>query len=67
MLDIERNFMYHAATGDKASRHAAIRAKAKELAQLILEVCPTGREGSLAITKTEEAMMWANAAIARSL
>jgi len=46
---------------------AAVRAKAKELALLIDETLPTaaGREKATAITKCEEAMMWACAGIAR--
>ena len=38
----------------------------KELAYLIDDLCPKSREKSLAITKIEEAMMWANASIARN-
>ncbi|WP_406501815.1 hypothetical protein OHA04_34460 [Streptomyces sp. NBC_01590] len=36
------------------------------LAATIADVCPAGREQDLAITKIEEAMFWANAAIART-
>lgn len=64
---IDHNFKHHPPRGDAVQRHEAIRAKAKELAQLIDEVLPTkaGRERATAITKVEEAMMWANAGIAR--
>jgi hypothetical protein len=34
-------------------------------AQFVDRICPDGREKSTAITKLEEAMFWANAAIAR--
>jgi hypothetical protein len=36
------------------------------LAAYISEKCPESREKSLAITKIEEAVMWANASIARN-
>lgn len=44
---------------------ALIRGKCFELAELIEQVVPEGREKSLALTKTEEAMFWANAGISR--
>lgn len=64
---IEHNFKYHPPVGDAADKHAAIRAKAKELATLIDESLPTaaGRERATAITHCEQAMMWACAGIAR--
>ncbi len=37
-----------------------------KLAQYVLALTPESREQSLAVTKLEEAMMWANAAIARN-
>jgi hypothetical protein len=42
-----------------------IRDSAKYLAGIIKDVVPEGREQALAITKLEEAVMWANAGIAR--
>ena len=65
---IEHNFKYHPPVGaDTTQKHSAIRAKAKELALLIDETLPpaAGREKASAITKCEEAMMWACAGIAR--
>jgi len=64
---LEHNFKYHPPAGNAAETHAAIRAKAKELAVLIDDTLPTaaGREKATAITKCEEAMMWACAGIAR--
>ena len=64
---IEHNFKYHPPVGNAADKHAAVRAKAKELALLIDESLPAtaGREKATAITKCEEAMMWACAGIAR--
>jgi hypothetical protein len=64
---IEHNFKYHPPRGDAAQLHGAIRSKAQELAALIDQSLPpgAGREKATAITKCEEAMMWACAGIAR--
>lgn len=62
---IERNFTYHAPKEGQPAKYVAIRDKAKELAYMIDELCPIAREQSLALTKLEESVFWANAAIAR--
>lgn len=62
---LENNFTYHAPKGNQPSRYEALRAKGKELAELMTVSCPTGRELSIALTELETALMWANAAIAR--
>lgn len=65
--DLERRFKYHPPRGDAArSAHETVRARCGALAERIVEVCPPGRETSLAVTAIEEAMFWANAAIARA-
>lgn len=58
-------FTYHPPRGDQLPRFSDIRAQAHALAQRIVETTPGCREQSLAITAIEEAVMWANAAIAR--
>jgi len=63
---IENNFMYHPPKPGQPEKYTAIREKAKELAYLINDLTPVSREQSLAFTKLEEAVMWANAAIARN-
>ena len=64
---IENNFNYHQpATEEVGAKHAAIRQLFKDLAYSVDTICPDGREKALAITKLEEGMMWANAAIARN-
>ena len=63
---IENDFNYHAPSTEKVIRHENVRDTCKELALFILENCPPGRERALALTKVEEAMLWANAAIARN-
>lgn len=66
MLDrIDSDFRYHRPTGDQALIYEDIRADARYLAKLILASTPPSREQSLALTHLEEAVMWANAAIAR--
>jgi hypothetical protein len=62
---IENNFRYHAPTGDQPEKYEKLRSKGKELAYLMQECGNPGRELSLAMTKLEEAVMWANASIAR--
>lgn len=63
---IENNFKYHAPKEGQVEKYTSIREKAKELASLIENECPNSREKSLAITKIEESVMWANASIARN-
>jgi hypothetical protein len=66
MYQIENNFKYHAPKDGQAEKYEQLRAKAKEYAAMILELCPESRERSVALTELETAMMWANAAIARN-
>lgn len=63
---IENNYKYHAPKEGQQEKYEAIRAKAKELAYLIDEVCPNSREKALAHTNLEQSVMWANASIARN-
>ena len=63
---IEKCFTYHAPKGDQADRYVKIRDEAKALAVTIAQATPPSREQSLALTKLEECVMFANAAIARN-
>lgn len=63
--DLDKRFNYHAPDEDKASCHQAVREAARRMAVSVLQATPKGREQSLALTKIEEAMFWANAAVAR--
>lgn len=63
---IESAFTYHAPKLGQPEMYTEIREKAKELAYLIDSTCPDSREKSLAMTKLEECVMWANAGIARN-
>lgn len=63
---IENNFTYHAPFVDQAQRYEILRNMAKGFALQIMSSCPPSRERSIAITNLEQAMMWANASIARN-
>jgi hypothetical protein len=63
-MDPNKTFQYHAPKANQPERYEAIRAKARELASLIQESTPQSREQSVALTNLQQAVMWANAAIA---
>lgn len=63
---IERSFKYHSPKDDQPDRYVFLRDEARVLAYNIVKNTPPSREQSLAITKLEEAIFWANAAIARN-
>lgn len=65
-MEIEKNFTYHAPKEGQPEKYTKLRDEAKKLAYLIEELVPDSREKELAITKLEEAVMWANAGIARN-
>jgi hypothetical protein len=62
--DIENRFTYHAPQGDQVNRYGFIRRVIRDAALSICERVPPGRERALALTKLQEASMWANAGIA---
>ena len=64
--DIKNRFTYHSPSDDQISRYDEIRRFAKIFAELIDKDCPDSREKSLALTKLDEVVMWANASIARN-
>lgn len=59
------DFEHHAPNSESVTAHEMVRSRARALAGFINDFVPDGREKSLAITKLEEVMFWANAAIAR--
>ena len=65
MSEIESRFTYYAPNGNKPEKYVSIRSEAKNLAIKICQYVPESREQSIAITKLEEVVMWANAGIAR--
>ena len=62
---IESSFTYHTPKPGQPEVYQRIRDKAKELAYIIDEVCGPTRERALAMTNLEQAVMWANAGVAR--
>lgn len=66
-LDLDKRFTYHPPIDTlKAKTYVELRGMARELAAYICSTQEQSRERSLAITKLEEAIMWANAGIARN-
>jgi hypothetical protein len=64
--ELANRFTYHAPKKDQPARYEKIRFNGRNLAEMVNELCPDSREKSLSLTKIEEAVMWANAAIARN-
>ena len=62
--ELDNVFSYHKPFGDQPQRYETIRAKAKELAAVILASTPKSADQSAAIRKLRECVMTANAAIA---
>ncbi len=62
--DIDNIFTYHTPKGSQQQRYEALREHARKFARLVLESCHDSREKSIALTKIQEAVMWANASIA---
>lgn len=61
---LENSFTYHTPKDNQPERYVELRNLALQLALTINDKCPESREKSLAITKLEEAIMWANKSIA---
>jgi hypothetical protein len=63
---LDNIYKYHAPKDDQPRRYKALRIEARCLAELFISCCPESRERSLALTNLEQAVMWANAAIANN-
>lgn len=63
---LKHDHTYHKPGPGQPEKYEAIRAKALEFALLIVELSPVSREQASALTKIEEAVFHANAAIARN-
>lgn len=63
--ELEIRFTYHPPKGDQPIIYQQIRAAGFQFAREIAQLTPESREQSLAITALEEAVFWANAAVAR--
>jgi len=64
--NVDNIFMYHTPKPGQPEKYTALREKAKELAAMMVELCPNSRERMQALTGLEECVMWANASIARN-
>jgi len=64
--ELDNRFTYHAPKGDQAGRYVLLRDAGRLYAHAINAFCTDSREMSLAMTKLEESVMWANASIARN-
>lgn len=65
--EIENRVNYHPPNEERRRLHEAVRSNIRNLMYFISEELPDSRETSLALTKLEEVMFWANAAIARNV
>jgi hypothetical protein len=63
-MNLENIFAYHPAKGDQGQRYDSNRQVCLEAARIIDQNCPDSPEKTLAIRKLQEAMFYANAAIA---
>ena len=63
---IVRDFHYIPPVKDQVDRMKKLRELAEVVAICIDNFCPDSREKSLAFTKIEEAIMWANLSIVRN-
>ena len=64
--DLANRYTYHAPKGDQAKRYGEIRKACLDLASVVVALTPGSREQSTALTKLDEVMFFANAAIARN-
>ena len=64
-VELHNRFTYHKPKDGQPEIYEDIRLRARNYALYLSQVCPESRELSLAITKLEEVVFWANASIAR--
>lgn len=64
--DMDYRFDYRAPDAERVRKHEHCRGILKTAARDLTAITLPGREQSLALTKLEEALFWANAAIARN-
>lgn len=64
--ELDKRFTYHAPKDDQPGRYNVLRSNGRRMAESIMEMVPPSRERSVALTQLEDALMWANAGIARN-
>jgi len=65
MQELVVRFTYHKPKKGQNLRYEQVRDDAGTFAANLCRLCPESRELSLALTKLEEVVFWANSAIAR--
>lgn len=65
--EVENRFGFHPANDVTKPLHQAVRENFIDFTLNMIDIVPDGREQALMITALEEASMWANAGIARTL
>ena len=63
-VTLQHTYTYHPPFGTQQERYLKIRAGALAFATLVSENTPPSREQSVALTRIQELVFWANAAIA---
>jgi len=63
-IDLDKTFRYHPPTENQKSRCSEIRRQGKVFSAIVSTCTLQSAEQTLAIRKIQEAVMWANAAIA---
>lgn len=62
---VDRDFRYHAPRPEQLPEYELLRDTARHLAHVMVDLVPPGRELSRALSSLEDAVMQANAGIAR--
>lgn len=66
LKELENRFTYHAPASNQVKRYFILRKAVLTLATEIVTLTPPSREQSIALTKLDEVMFFANASIART-
>lgn len=64
--EVHDRMTYHAPSQEGIRRHSTLSVIFENVMQEVDAIVPPGREKSLALTKLEEAKMWASAGVARN-
>jgi hypothetical protein len=63
---IDNDFSYHPPKEGQEERYITVRHEFRMMAHWLTRMCPPSRELAVSLTHLEEAMIYANAAIARN-